>query len=63
MSFWDAFKDWMLAVGNPDEWERQRAQRNAARHPDAQRFGQIGLRAYQRACAADAQQSRAIRGR
>lgn len=31
MGFWDAFKDWTLAVGNPTEWERQRARRNAAR--------------------------------
>lgn len=29
MGFWDAAKDFALAMGNPQEWERQRAQRTA----------------------------------
>lgn len=35
MGFWDGFKDWMLAVGNPREWERQNARRRAAEDAEA----------------------------
>lgn len=32
---WNEFKDWMLAVGNPQEWERQKACRQAVANAEA----------------------------